>query len=137
MKIFVCGSNELSPDYMFISEDETYYFDDIIADMIDEIEGETGKEVKFLSRGTGAGVDAMINVFCEENNVELQETTSSSFHGDNSEVMRDVKIINDCDAAIMFCIKYQKFKGTDLEKLYHILTDQGKLAYIFSMEKYS
>ena len=137
MKIFIGGSNEISPDYMFISDEETYNFNEILTDMIDEIETETGKEVILLSRGTGAGVDAMVNIFCNENNIELRETTSDMFSGSNSEIMRDIKIANECDAGVLFCIKYQKLKGTYFEKLYQLLADQGKLAYIFSMEKYS
>lgn len=138
MKLLICGSEEITPEYMFITDDEENYFEDILDELINEIEAIAGNDVKLLTRGLNAGIDAMVNLYCADTGIELEEKRPvKKLIEKDGELLRDIQLINECDAGLIFCIKYQKFKDTDLDKISSMLEDRGKPIYIFPMEKYS
>lgn len=137
MKLLICGSDDIGPEYMFFADDKTYYLEDIFDDIIDEIEETTGNEVKFLTRGSNSGIDAFVNLYCEDTGIELDERRPVNKLEDNASIYRDVQLVNEADALLMFIIKYQKYKGTDLHNISQMMEERGKPVYVFTMEKFS
>ena len=147
MNVCIAGSSELTPDYIFVSNlkdptksnDDVYMdFDMILNDIVDTVLMHRKEDdISFVTRGNNSGVDAIVKIWADENDVDVIETEADERLGENANVVRDIEMIKNSDICILFPIKYENTKKNDLDRIIDLASDLDKNVLIFNMEKYS